>query len=144
MDATGISSSIGASMDASPSVVSQRQRMFANVISRASSQAAPQHEGEQGGQAREAAEQLVAMTFVQPMLKQLRESSQAAPPFGASSAEKSMQQMADATLAQQLVHASRWNVVDSVARRMRMDTHGQGESERIDQEWADKPPEWSR
>ena len=149
MDATGMTSTtfgVGVSTEASPTVVTQRQRAFASVIARASAAGAAEASGEGAREAksREAAEQLVALTFVQPMLKQLRESSNAAAPFGASAAEKSIRQMADGTLAQQLVHASRWGVVDSVARRMRMDSQGRGESERMDEEWSARPPEWSR
>src|SRR4051794_5367926 len=56
------------------------QRTFAAAMGKARSGPPKPGQGD-ADRARDAAEQLVTQTFVQPMLKQLRESSQAAPPF---------------------------------------------------------------
>jgi hypothetical protein len=66
--------------------------------------------------AREGAEQLVAQTFVLPLLKQLRESDRTAPPFAPTQAEKQFRALMDAELAQQLVRAGRFGLVERVAR----------------------------
>lgn len=77
--------------------------------------------------ARAAAEQFVAAAFVQPMLKQVRESSWAAAPFAPNSAEKQFRALQDAALAQRLVHSSHFPIVDRVARQVLM--AGSGEKE---------------
>lgn len=93
--------------------LSDRQRAFAGVLSRASS-----HPGKQTPEqeARDGAEQFIAITFLQPLLKQLRETNNAAPPFAPSAAEKQMQGMMDAQLAQHIAKAERWPLVDRVAK----------------------------
>jgi Rod binding domain-containing protein len=68
--------------------------------------------------ARDAAEQLVTQTFLSPLLKQLRESSDMAPPFAPSPAEKQFRALTDAELAQRIVHASRFPLVDVLARNL--------------------------
>ncbi len=62
--------------------------------------------------ARSAAEQFVSVTFVQPLLKQLRETSNAAPPFAPSQAEKQFQSLADQALTDRIVSASDWPLVN--------------------------------
>jgi len=64
------------------------------------------------------AEQLVAVALVQPLLAQMRESSNAAPPFAPTQAEKQIRALQDASVAQQIVHASRFPMVDRLARGM--------------------------
>lgn len=68
--------------------------------------------------ARRSAENFVAIGLVQPLLKQMRESNHAAPPFAPTEAEKQFQGLADAELAQRMVHASRFPVVDKIAERL--------------------------
>ena len=65
--------------------------------------------------AREAAEQFVTVSLVQPLLKQLRESNHAAPPFAPTDGEKQFRALTDATLAQNIVKAKQFPVVDRVA-----------------------------
>ena len=67
-------------------------------------------------QAREAAEQLVAIAFVQPVLQGLRESEGAAEPFAPSSGEKQFGSLLDAEIARGVVKASQWPLVDRLAR----------------------------
>lgn len=70
-------------------------------------------------QARTAAEQFVAISLVQPILKQFRDSSQAAPPFAPTQGEKQFQSLADAQLAERLVRAQRFPLVDRLAETLR-------------------------
>jgi Rod binding domain-containing protein len=90
------------------------QQLFSQVISRASAKAdqTPQE------RARTGAEQLVATALVQPILKQMRESNNAAPPFAPNEAERSFRSFMDAALAQRMVSSQRWGLVDQLARRM--------------------------
>lgn len=69
-----------------------------------------------GERARAGAEQLVATAFVQPLLKQLRESDHSAPPFAPTQAEKQLRAMGDTELAHRIVHASHFPVVDRIAQ----------------------------
>lgn len=66
--------------------------------------------------ARTAAEQFVSIAFVQPLLKQLREGRTfAAPPFAPSQAENQFRGLADQALADRIVSASNWPLVDRIA-----------------------------
>ncbi|MBM4108574.1 MAG: hypothetical protein FJ255_07140 [Phycisphaerae bacterium] len=92
-----------------------RQHAFLDALGRAAGRRA----GRDPDQARDAAEQFVAMAFVQPLLKDLRNASWAAPPFGPTPAEKSFRALSDAQLAQDLVRSGRWPIVDRLARDLR-------------------------
>lgn len=101
-----------------PSVARQQsienQASFASVLSRA--QTRPDKVNQSPEQrAREAAEQLVATALVQPVLKQLRETNNAAEPFKPNSAERSFGQMMDTQLSQRIVGSKSWALVDRVA-----------------------------
>jgi Rod binding domain-containing protein len=65
--------------------------------------------------ARESAEQLVAIALIQPVLKQLRETNNAAPPFAPSAAEKQFQSLFDSQVARRIAGAKRFGVVDRIA-----------------------------
>lgn len=67
-------------------------------------------------QARAAAEDFVSITFVQPLFKELRATSHAAPPFAPTQAEKQFQGIADEALARKIVKASNWGLVDRIAK----------------------------
>jgi len=69
-------------------------------------------------EARTAAEQLVAQTFVVPLLKKFRESNNAAPPFAPTSAERMLRGVADSNLAETIVKRSDWPLVDQLAQRL--------------------------
>ena len=91
----------------SPAVL-QRQRDFAAVIARdqgAHAHAAP---------ARQAAEDFVAMAFVQPLLAQLRETNDAAEPFAPGPAERQFGEIMDQVLSRQIVRASNFPLVDRI------------------------------
>jgi hypothetical protein len=68
---------------------------------------------------REAAEQLIAVTFVEPILRQAREVRSSEGPFGMTQAEKQFGALLDAATARKMVQS--WNVpmVDRLARSMR-------------------------
>lgn len=66
--------------------------------------------------ARWAAEQLVSITFVQPILAQVREAKDAAPPFAPTSAEKQFGSLMDARMAHEIVHGARLPMVERLAR----------------------------
>ncbi|QYU67019.1 hypothetical protein J4558_18970 [Leptolyngbya sp. 15MV] len=65
--------------------------------------------------ARRAARTLVSQAFVQQMLKLLRETNQAAPPFRPGPGEKQFRSLMDAELAERIVGASRFALVDRIA-----------------------------
>ena len=67
-------------------------------------------------QAREAAEQLVSTTLILPVLKQLRESNNAAPPFAPTDAEKQFGALLDHRLAHDIVKGANFPMVDRLAR----------------------------
>lgn len=66
--------------------------------------------------ARAGAEQFVAIALIQPLLKQLRDSNHAAPPFAPSSAEKQFQSLYDGQVAQRIVSSTQFPLVDRLAR----------------------------
>ncbi len=74
--------------------------------------------GSAQGKAREAAEQLVAIGLVQPVLKELRESNRASPPFAPSQGERQFRALLDAELAQRIVRAARFPLVERLAREL--------------------------
>lgn len=94
------------------SEVSGRQSAFAAALGRA------RETGDGKSKAREAAEQLVATTFIQPILKRMRDSSQAAPPFAPTRAEKQFGSILDSTLAGRIVQKADWSLVDRIERDM--------------------------
>lgn len=87
------------------------QAGFAAVLSRA-------NEGAGENRARDAAEKLVAVAFVQPVLAKMRETGNAAPPFQANAAEKSFRGMMDSALAQKIVKCARWPLVDRIEAKL--------------------------
>jgi len=79
--------------------------------------------------ARKAAEELVSIAFIQPVLAQLRENNHAAAPFAPGPAEKAFQPLLDAEIAQRIVQRTDYGLVDAVARRL-LRTDGQAASAR--------------
>lgn len=84
---------------------------FAGLLAR--SQSANSASPEQ--RARDGAQQFVAIAFVQPILAQLRQTNSAAPPFAPSAAERQFQSLFDGQIAQQIVRASHFPLVDRIA-----------------------------
>lgn len=72
--------------------------------------------GASGG--RQAAEEFVSLSLVEPILKQLRETSGAAPPFAPGAAEKSFRGMLDAAIAKSVVRGGNWPLVERVRERI--------------------------
>ena len=68
--------------------------------------------------AQKGAEQLVAATFIVPILQQLRESNMAAEPFGPGMYEKRLGPMLDAQIADRIVSAQSLPIVEAVRDRM--------------------------
>ncbi len=102
--------SFGAGLDA--------QRSFSEALgaaARSDAIAARQDRPEQAV-AREAAEKLIATTLVEPILKQMRETNNAAPPFGPTPAEKQFGALLDHRLSHDLVRSANFPIVDRVAR----------------------------
>lgn len=100
----------------------ERQRDFSAVIAR-------DDDGPtRAGSARRAAEDFVAMAFVEPLLAQLREGNNAAPPFAPGPAERQFGEIMDQVTSRQLVRASNFPLVDrleaDLARRSTPKTDG--------------------
>lgn len=108
-------SSISSAAAGEPSSAQRRllddQAGFASVLSRANESASP-------NPSRDAAEKLVAVAFVQPVLAKMRESGNAAPPFQPNAAEKSFRGMMDSALAQKIVKSSHWPLVDRIEAKL--------------------------
>jgi Rod binding domain-containing protein len=68
---------------------------------------------------RKAAEEFVSIAFVEPILRSLRESNQAAEPFAPTAAEKSFGPLLDAEISKKIVSHERYGLVDAVARQLR-------------------------
>lgn len=63
-------------------------------------------------EARQAAEAFVAKVFIEPLLKQARESNKEAPPFGPGQGEKQFASLIDAQRSLDLVRSASWPIVD--------------------------------
>lgn len=99
------------------------QRTFAQSLGAASfAQGVDTREGRTDeAKAREAAEMLVSTTLVEPIFKQLRESNNAAPPFGPTPGEKQFGALLDHRLAHDIVKSANFPMVDRLARNLLKD-----------------------
>lgn len=79
-----------------------------------------------GDRAREAAEEFVAVALVEPILRELRESSDAAPPFAPTRGEKQFRALLDAQLSREIARASRFPLVDRLVSDLRRVTDRKG------------------
>lgn len=68
-------------------------------------------------EARQAANQLVSSAFLIPILSKLRETSMAEGPFAPGAAEKRFGPMLDQHLADRIIEASNFDIVDAIAER---------------------------
>ncbi len=68
--------------------------------------------------ARQAAEGLVSTTFIEPILKQVRESNDTPPPFGPSRAEKQFASLLDTELADEIVRAANFPLVERITAQL--------------------------
>lgn len=97
----------------------EARRGFASVLGRARNSGATGSGDESPEQvARRSAESLVAMTFIQPLLKQLRDTSTAAPPFAPTQGEKQFQGLMDAELAQRMVRKGNFPIVERITQQL--------------------------
>ena len=97
-----------------------RKSDFASVLGRMG-----QGAGESTEQlAKRSAENFVSMTFVQPLLKQLRSSNHSAPPFAPTQGEQQFQGLMDAELAQRIVKAAHFPLVERITRDVLERTRG--------------------
>lgn len=111
LNGIGENTSLGFDADPTPARVTD-QRDFARAL------AVENRLNDSAGdaeRARDAAERLVSATFIEPLLAQMRESSQAAPPFAPTQAEKQLRALADTMTAQRIVRAARMPLVDRIA-----------------------------
>ncbi|MEM7623826.1 MAG: hypothetical protein AAF235_11570 [Planctomycetota bacterium] len=105
---------------ASPAGLVKVQGDFAQTLATAERYAtrggatAPEGEAE----ARDAAQRLVAVSLVQPLFEQLRETNDAAPPFQQTQAEKQFGALLDAQVSLDIVRKSDWPLVNELARQM--------------------------
>lgn len=106
----------GFSADAADMASSRGQADFRRLLEVARAQA---ERSPEAGRAKRAAEEFVSMVFVEPILKQLRESNQAAPPFAPTNGEKQFRSMLDARFAHEITKAARFPLVDRLARDLR-------------------------
>ena len=91
-----------------PASADQTER-FEQLIERAKA-GAPEAE------IRQAAEQLVSATFIVPVLSQIREPNNAAPPFAPTQGEKQFGAILDQRVADEIVKSSRLPIVDRLTR----------------------------
>lgn len=97
-----------------PRSLLDEQRSFAAVLARGQSANTMMPQAK----AREAAMQLVAVALVQPILKELRDTNSAAPPFAPTQGEQQFRALMDAELAQRVVQAARFPLVDRLAQEL--------------------------
>ncbi len=97
------------------------QAGFAAVLSRANDSGSL-------NPSRDAAEKLVAVAFVQPVLAKMRESGSAAAPFHPNAAEKSFRGIMDSALAQKIVKSSNWPLVDRIEAKLKGDSPAQAQA----------------
>ncbi len=94
---------------------------FAQVISRLGT-SEPKSEGALAKKAREAAEEFVAISMVQPILAQLREQPLVDPedmgPLAPGRGEKMMRPLLDAQAAKGIVQAANWPMVERLAQQL--------------------------
>ncbi|MBY0311529.1 MAG: hypothetical protein K2W85_05635 [Phycisphaerales bacterium] len=94
------------------------RRGFASVLGRAQGAGSSDADESPEQAARRSAESLVAMTFIQPLLKQLRDTTTAAPPFAPTQGEKQFQGLMDAELALRLVRKGDFPIVERIADKL--------------------------
>ncbi len=105
-----ITTSPSAFMRVGDQTLRDRQNSFAGVLSRRQDATASTQD-----KATQAARDFVAVAFIQPVMKQLRETDNAAAPFAAGPAEKKFRSLLDASHAQHLVKAANFPLVDRIA-----------------------------
>jgi hypothetical protein len=90
----------------------QEHSLFAGALARAT------REGTAADQAHQAAAHLVATALIAPVLKGLRESGMAAPPFAPGPGERVFGSIQDDVLARRLTAARNWPLIERIAERL--------------------------
>jgi Rod binding domain-containing protein len=78
-------------------------------------QRTPAYDRSPEGKARKAAEDMVSLSLIEPTLKMLRESNNAAAPFAPGDVEKAFGPLLDQAISQRIVRASGFGIVDRLA-----------------------------
>lgn len=91
--------------------LSQRREDFLTALGRRGAQAGL----DPAARARAAAEDFVSIAFVQPILKEVRQSDKTPPPWGPGPAEKHLRGLLDSATAQSVVRSARFGLVDRLA-----------------------------
>ena len=94
----------------------ERQQTFTEALGRHGVGPKPT---EPEDEARRAAEQFVAAVFIQPILKEMRAQNHAPAPFGPTEGEKALAPLVDAQLADRIVRAQQFGLVDRIAHDLR-------------------------
>lgn len=85
-------------------------------------------------EARDTAERFIASALVAPVLKELRETSQAAEPFAPTQGERQFRSMLDAQVALNVVRGAQFPLVDRLAQDLLR--HGRAEGQALGQAGA--------
>lgn len=111
----------------------------ASETSRLMAAATPARSSRQRDAARDAAESFVATALIQPILKQLRQTNNAAAPFAPGAFEKQFAPLMDQIWSEQMVRANNWPLIDTLAQRLREQTGVKpGSTEKADGNTAGK------
>lgn len=120
-----LSGSLRERLEAMPSLADasrlQSQRSFEQALGRTQGRAQGSDttaSTSKQDEARAAAEELVARALVQPIMAKLRESRDAAEPFGPNEVERAFGSISDAQFADRLTKSGNWSLVDAVAKRI--------------------------
>ena len=97
------------------SLVADRQRDFASLISRQTAGIDPGADTPEE-RARATAQDFVATSLLEPLLRSVREANQAPAPWGPSDVEKRFGGLIDAEQARNIVRSSNLGIVDRLAR----------------------------
>lgn len=130
MSAAGVST-LSTAADSPEAVRLVRQQDFSAMLGKTVEKAGnpgPHTEEARAAEAKQAAEDFVAIAFVVPILKQFRETNNAAPPFAPSTGEKQFRALADAQTARQIVRSSNFPIVERIARDLARYGRGGGET----------------
>ena len=113
-----VSSGVGPRAASTPegrveTTLDRRQREFVEVLGRVRS--GPSDAVQPEERARRVAEDFVAAAFIEPVLKQLRESNTGAAPFAPGPGEQQFRGLMDAQVARQISRAARFPLVNRLA-----------------------------
>lgn len=109
----------GLKLGAASDTRADRQSEFAALLGRArTASSLVEKPADAKTEAREAAADFVAAALVEPVLKELRNSNQAAAPFAPGTGEKQFRGLMDAQMARRVTRAANFALVDRVAQML--------------------------